>query len=215
MPAKRRLNNLFSQMKMVNSATASDCIRIFSLTRELVEANNQFRDYPTLKFFTDWSLHPKLSRQSAKNLLNEIATIIKNNESSNPKNIVVDVSKSLSIAKLHSELLLIFKDANITDFILRRPDLWNQCVTMLIQDLIEKPIIGSEFTKEEVKTGCGIIPRQLKLIEKNNQIMWVITCGPRVKLQGLLINFKKKQKFWTPTSFPEHKLTWTPTNYHK
>jgi len=177
---------------MTNRANVSDCIRIFALTRELVEANNQFKDYPTLKLFSDWSLHPKLNRKSAKTLLREIAVIVKKYESSDPGDIVAGVSKSLSISQLHSELLLIFREANISDFMLRQPEVWNQCVTWLLQDLIGKPIIGSQPTAEEVKTGWGVIPRELRLIEKNNQIMWELTCGPRVKLQGLLVKFESR-----------------------
>jgi len=192
MPAKRRLLNLFSQVQMCNSANVSDCLRMFSLSRELIESNNQFDKYPTLRLFSDWSLHPKLDRRSAKVLLDQIAKIVDKHQSDDPTKIIIGISKVLSIPELHSELLLLFKASELPDFMLRQPEIWNQCVTWLLQDLTGKPVIGSKHTDEEIKTGWGIIPRELKLIEEKNQIKWEVTCGPRVILKGLLVKLVQK-----------------------
>ena len=73
MPATRRLEELLEHVQKCSSFSRSDCLRVFALSRELAEANDKLDLYPTLRFYADWSLHPKLDRKPAREFLNQIA----------------------------------------------------------------------------------------------------------------------------------------------
>lgn len=190
MPAARRLQALFDQILDCNQASRSDCLRMFILSRELAEACDTLDSYPTVRFFADWSLHSKLNRRSAHRLLSQIAHIVDSNRDSNPSDLVVEISRALSISNLRTELEMLYRTANLPVFMLDQPEPWIQCAGWLLQDLIDKPVIGSKFTEEEKRTGWGTTPRSFKLIADpmpGSQIEWEIELGPRVKMRGRLL----------------------------
>lgn len=189
MPQKRRFQQLFDQINAEGGASRSDCLRVFSLARELAESQESLKSYPTLRFFADWSLHPKLNRASAKYLLKRIEIIIDKYRDSPPDNIVREISQALSINALHDDLSKLLSTENLPIFMLNQPQPWTQVVSWLIQDILEKPVIGSKFTEEEEETGWGSKPRELRLTAKGegSPVMWEVKLGPRVIIRGHLI----------------------------
>ncbi|WP_028863782.1 hypothetical protein [Psychromonas aquimarina] len=190
MPSIRRLQHLFDQIRNEGLANRSDVLRLFSLVRELAESKGKLKSYPSLRFFADWTLHPKLDRASARELISEIVTIYGKHKDGNPSDISKDISNLLSIDTLHQEIQELLIGSGLPVFLIEQPEPWQQCVSWLLQDLIDKPIIGSEFTEEEERTGWGITPRAFRLEadpRPGSQIMWRVDLGPRVRLTGRLV----------------------------
>ncbi len=192
MPTTRILEELLEHVQKCNTFSRSDCLRVFALSRQLAEANNKLILYPTLKFYADWSLHPKLDRTSARDLLKQIADAVIAHQHLDPKDFNLAIIETLSISNLHTDLKTILNEAHLPDFILNQPAPWSQCVYWLILDLLDKPVIGSEFTEEEKRTGIGDLstPRVFRLIrnpDDEREVHWQITFGPLMHLKGKLL----------------------------
>ena len=190
MVASRRLNQLTEQVAQTGGANRSDGLRILPLSRELAETRGELPLYPKIRFFADWSLHAKLDRKHAKSLLADIATIVENEWDGDAGKIVVRISEFLSPYALQKELAKLFESENIPPLLLGLPQPWTQIASWILQDLLDKPLIGSQFTEDEEKTGWGTTPRELRLIadpKPGSQIQWQINIGPRVRLVGNLI----------------------------
>jgi hypothetical protein len=186
-PAAKRLRDLSEQVMATGGASRSDALRILPLSRELAEQRGELGVYPTVRFFADWSLHSKLDRASARSLLADLQGLVAAHWDGDMGEIVLGVSRLLSPYRLRDELVTLFGAASISTVLLGLPEPWTQFGSWILQDLLDKPIIGGPFTAEEEATGWGTVPRELRLFsdpEPGSQIKWQIGIGPRVQLVG-------------------------------
>jgi hypothetical protein len=57
---------------MKSNIDPSTVSRLMSLSRQLIEETKTKDRYPVLNLFCDWSLHPKLDRKDAQNVLGRL-----------------------------------------------------------------------------------------------------------------------------------------------
>jgi len=185
----RRLQQLFDHVQKAGRASRPEALRLFPLARELAEARAKRGNYPTLCLFADWTLHSELDRTSARDLLTRIGAIVERHWANTTNQLPTEVSKEISVDRLRNELRQLLTDEGLPVFMLE-PECWTQIASWLLQDLLDKPIIGSKFTSEEEETGWGKIPRVFRLVAEpgpGKPIMWEIDLGPRNKITGMLI----------------------------
>ncbi|MBN2508675.1 MAG: hypothetical protein JXB03_00305, partial [Spirochaetales bacterium] len=159
----------------------------------LVEKDSDKDLYKQINFFGDWMVHTKLDRQNAKRLIKSVDEIVQRELSLSVTDgkIIESISKLLSMQELKNELISLFEKYSIPIFLFIEPQPWVQCATWLLQDLHNKPIIGSDFTEEEKRTGWGKTARVLRIIADSiprKEIMWCVEIGPRVHIEGKLLN---------------------------
>lgn len=187
MSAARRLIDLSEGIASSGGASRSDALRILPLARELAEARGELAGYPTTRFFADWALHSQLDRASAQALLDRVAKVVRDNWSGDVGNIVIGISQLLSPYLLRDELERLFCSANVPLLVLRLPEPWTTFARWILQDLLEKPVIGSAFPDSEKEAGWGTTPRELRLTADSmpgSPIQWRVAIGPRVQLVG-------------------------------
>ena len=192
MPAKKRLSEFFEHVTSGGELSRFEALRILPLARELLEQSGSTKQYAKIRFYGDWSLHPQLDRESAKLLMSEIAKVFQEHSSSPPDRVIKGVSQVLSVASLRAELIQLFTHHSIPTYLFELQDLWRQYISWLLQDLIEKPIVGSQFTAQEMATGLGSLttPRVLRLIaedEPGSPIKWCVEMGPLMRVHGIVL----------------------------
>ncbi|HUE74805.1 MAG TPA: hypothetical protein VMP01_28310 [Pirellulaceae bacterium] len=161
---------------------------MFSLARELAEGRGELRQLPHLKLYADWTLHPELRWRLAQEVLDRVREVTERHWEADSNQLVPEISKILSLKSLRAQLLQLFRSDGLPTSPLEDDRVWSGIATLLLRDLLGKPLVGSEFTEEEQRTGVGRTPRRLRLKQhrKTGMLMWEIALGPRVTFSGEL-----------------------------
>jgi hypothetical protein len=172
---------------------------VLSLSRELIESDGDKSRYPTISLYADWSLHAQLDRKNAKQTLKRIQDAIDRDFAGERVDFVAEVSRILGMAELRAELRALFSKHSLPLFLVDSYSNWRAFGSKILSDLLQKPLIASEFTEEELLTGWGRTARQLRLIESaptpGSQIQWQLTLGPRVTVVGNLDQHEGRSSF--------------------
>lgn len=132
----------------------ADVVYLMVETRKLLEhTHKMIRDYPVLAFYTNWTVHTRLSRThpGRKEMLNHINKAAFANMHFDKKgssvHVSLQMSKALSFYPLRKEMDIFFRDNNVrTDLV--NNTLWNRFILLLIEILIDTPLddIRNEFS---------------------------------------------------------------------
>lgn len=199
MLARERLATLLANIKQSGMASESDCLRVFTLARELLEGRADKSGFSTLAFYGDWCLHAELNRANAKRLLAQVQAIFDRDAGGEEVDICVEVSRLLSLAGLRSELAKLLVAEGLPTFFVDSQRNWGAVARKLLTDLTHKPIVGSAFTDEDVRTAFGMKARQLRLIHEGAgdgaPILWEVRTAPGVVVTGDFLNLEDRSAF--------------------
>src|SRR5947209_6564402 len=149
-PTNTIADRLSAHLAKIASGRLSDSRthRLMALLRELLEVRDERKVYPTLTMFCDWSLHPKLDRSTLGNeLLDIIDTIWA--QTANADDQVRVVTRRLSPSTLRDELFKLLANSRIDPSVVANDLPYRKLVTLLIADLLGKPISRSETARSK------------------------------------------------------------------
>jgi hypothetical protein len=199
MTAHERLAKHLANIASASGATTGDCLRIFTLARELLEGRRDKNSYPTVVLYSNWLVHPVLDRTGAKRILQAVQTIFDRDAAGQKVDLVSEVSGVLAINRLRRELRQLLVQEGLPTFFVDSKSNWDALIEQILTDLIAKPLVGSDFTEEERRTGFGKSARKLSLVAKHPghdaQIWWRIEAGPCVHIQGMLVGREPRSAF--------------------
>ena len=110
-----------------------------SLCRQLLESNSRVKQFPTLKFYCDWSLHSKIERSPFRiEILDKISEEI---NSSVTKDFHAIITKIISVQNLREELIQLFDQYSLPVILFKINENWKNFLDVFVGLLIEKPII--------------------------------------------------------------------------
>ena len=134
--------------------TESDAVYVLVQTWKLLEHSDLADRYPTLRFYRDWVVHPKLNRSAGANrLLEELNDAIERYERMEDGDAFVHrISEAISFRRLRCELDLLAGKLAIDKKFLVDPS-WRHFVTYLIRILMDLPLIP----REELSKVCEFV----------------------------------------------------------
>jgi hypothetical protein len=134
---------------MKRNIDPSTVSKLMSLSRQVLEETKKKDQYPILNLFCDWSLHPKLDRKDAKNVLAAIEDAL-SEEMEKPGHFTADTFMAIvSPRRLRDEMIALFK-ANIVDpTIAVSTHYFVPIAVRLTEDISHKPLELTEKGLEE------------------------------------------------------------------
>lgn len=170
----------------------ADVVYLLVETRKLLEhTQKMIMDYPVLAFYTNWTVHTRLSRAhpGRKEMLDHINKAAFVNMHFDKKgssiHVSLQMSKALSFYPLRKEMDIFFRNNDIrTDLV--NNTLWNRFILLLIEILIDTPLddIKNEF----------LSMREFSLIKRSDSenyrkdkkaiACWKIICSNGAILEG-------------------------------
>lgn len=107
--------------------------------RKLIE-KEKFTNYPIIKFYSDWIVHPSKDRipKEMVDVINKIDSFVPRDK--NPFHFRGNLKSIIYIFELKSELVSILNYLNINTKILENAIIWRDFIDNLVQVLVNQPI---------------------------------------------------------------------------
>lgn len=170
----------------------ADVIYLMVETRKLLEhTQKKSKGYPVLAFYTNWTVHTRLSRThpGRREMLGHINKAAFANMHFDNKGASVHVplqmSKAISFYPLQKEMDIFFRDNDIrTDLVNNTP--WNRFILLLIEILIDTPLndIKNEFSSMREFSLINKSDSKKYKEDKKAIACWKIICRNGVILEG-------------------------------
>lgn len=126
----------------------------FTNIRQILEKESLNTEYPKILFFSNWLVHPELSRKNTtESILLEMRSAIVEHFKEQTE-IATELSKIINLAKLQEELIAFLDRFSIDDGFLKRQEDWNNMELTLLHLLLEKPVFFERLP--ELKTEAEI-----------------------------------------------------------
>jgi hypothetical protein len=133
---------------MKSNIDPSTVSRLMSLSRQVIEETKTKDVYPVLNLFCDWSLHPKLDRKDAQNVLGAIEEAL-SEEMKKAGHFTGDtLMATVSPRRLRDEMIALLTANTIDPAIADNLHYFVPIAARLTEDLIHKPL---ELTEKRLK----------------------------------------------------------------
>jgi hypothetical protein len=133
---------------MKRNIDPSTVSRFMSLLRQVIEETETKHRYPILNLFCDWSLHPKLDRKDAQNILAAIEEALLE-EMEKPGHFTADTfTVTVSPRRLRDEMIALLTANTIDPAIADNPHHFVAMAACLTEDISHKPL---ELTEKRLK----------------------------------------------------------------
>ena len=157
---------------------------ILSLFRQHLEANKQKKQYPSLMFYCNWSLHVSLDKGIVQDILDKISAVFVDPHEKDP---VATISEILSLRSLRSEIKTILGDAGIRPGLFDTYAGWKAFLGQMVKALLEKPL------KRKRNSSIAICAETLELY----------VCPPGVSLAYRSPSVTEDTVFWRVWAMPK------------
>jgi|GEM_PF-7126571 len=156
---ENELRSRLSKILNLNNLTRDDVRSILADTSRHLEALDIKSSYPELNFYRDWALHGKLEFKKAKEILEEIDQILANDTGGNP---IDKISEALKTKQFRSQLITVFKNANLDTMLFTNKSNWEGFLYQLLSWVETTPI-----QRQNIKTS---VPRveSFKIVVMDN-----------------------------------------------
>lgn len=135
---QKQILTWFEELERNREIRVSNVSHLMSLCRHLLEDNHIQSKYPHLKFYCDWSLHPKLDRSRLTiRILDQISDEL---SSPGPKEYNDVVLELIGLQHLRKELLALFVEFALPTHIFESRKQWTDLVSVLLNLLMDKPL---------------------------------------------------------------------------
>jgi hypothetical protein len=214
-----KLKDLTERILKEGGMSDSDGIKLFSLTKQLIEYENTQIQYSILHFYCDWMLSPKIDKSNTAFLmLSKITDVMLSDDGTKGVDIPLEVSKLLSIKKFRSQLLSLYASHNIPTKLFTHFDNWKGIMSLVLKEIVGKVIefpsdvesredyVGMIYKEMKQKATTPervremLIARKLWLSDnvekmKKGDIYWFIQTKPNVVISGRLLLLEGDKDF--------------------
>ncbi len=159
-----KISNLFTQDKL----SESEVDHLTTLIRKYQERIGiKKTKYPLLNFFCDWTKHATIDGnpvgQDLIRLLNDVLFRISNLQDNNQ--VILEISKVLSITQLRAELSQFIHDYEFPDKIVKSVDQWGQFSINIINIIVDCPLVIPTKKQGTIKRSIkpGVVATQFLL----------------------------------------------------
>ena len=126
----------------------------FTNIRQILEKENLNSEYPKTLFFSNWLVHPELSRKNTtESILLEMRTAIVEHFKEQTE-IATELSKIINLKKLREELTRFLDRFDIDSGFIKSEQDWSKMEMTLLNLLLEKPVFFEKLP--ELKTEANI-----------------------------------------------------------
>ncbi|MCG8749464.1 hypothetical protein [Tenacibaculum finnmarkense] len=152
-----------SDFTLGNVFTKENVSFFFTNIRQILEKEKLNSEYPKIQFFSNWLVHPELSRKNTTELilLEMRSTIVEHfNEQTE---IAIELSKTINLVKLRVEILEFLEKFDIEKGFLEHQEYWNNMELTLLHLLLDKPVFFDKLPelKPEADVEYNFIGFQL------------------------------------------------------
>ena len=112
----------------------------FTNIRQILEKEKLNSEYPKILFFSNWFVHPELSRKNTtESILLEMRSAIVEHFNEHTE-IAIELSKTINLKKLRVEILAFLEKFDIEKGFLKRQEDWSNMELILLHLLLDKPV---------------------------------------------------------------------------
>ncbi len=144
-----------------NPIHTSNVKAFMTYIRELLEKYKKKKHYPTLNFYCNWAVHPKITRSKVVVDMFESLTrsIAAHNASAGATgNIWNQINNQIGISRLKTELMGFMQELSIPIKRFEDTNYWKGFVGLMFQKLKDKPLLIANVSKQEkiysIARGC-------------------------------------------------------------
>ncbi|MFD2037018.1 hypothetical protein ACFSKL_19595 [Belliella marina] len=170
-----------------NILTKENVSFFFINIRQILEKERLNTKYPKILFFSNWLVHPELSRKNTTELiLQEMRSAIVEHFNNNTE-ISIELSKKINLTKLREEILDFLEKFNIEKGFLKRQKDWDNMELTLLHLLLDKPVFFDKLKelKTEVDVNYNFIG--FKLIEFDDSINYELLSNELRKMNSRIL----------------------------
>ena len=131
----------------------SECVHVLSLIRQELEASETESNYDYIKFFCDWSLHPKLAFSKAgSNAIVSINKVLYDERKSDSDTVIKRISAQL-IGKFKDQMEVFLNRNSLPSGIIDNDNQWKEFLKMMLEIISQKPVILNKNKHEKKVSG--------------------------------------------------------------
>jgi hypothetical protein len=163
---------------------------LMTYIRELLEANSEKQNYPTLNFYCNWSVHSEITKSSvvADMFINLTRVIADHNSSGGASgDIWAQINELIGVPNFRKEITNFFKKLSIPTSKLDDNNYWKGFTTLLFEKLKDKPLSLADSKKQQQiyalsksmgQDGWGI--DKLIITHNDTHLLWELSC-PKIR----------------------------------
>jgi hypothetical protein len=156
----RELKELINHISSKGRLERSDVNNVFVKIRQIMENEKKFQnEFPIVNLYCNWVVHTKL--KDSKTIYRFLVSISKNVSSSfniinaddakdATNHFILSAGNIVQIPALRQGIKSIFRDKKIDCFLVNKKECWDAFITLLLQEISDKPL---EFPESLVNEG--------------------------------------------------------------
>lgn len=117
-----------------------DLLFLLVKMRKLLERKELMRDYPVLLFYCDWSVHARMDRQGAEQMLQLVDELIDRHRKGN-RDALRETARLLSLAGLRVEIARFCKQFGLPLYLITDEDIWDRFRELFVENISDCPLI--------------------------------------------------------------------------
>jgi hypothetical protein len=209
------LGEFLQHVASVGGMSDGDVVKLIKLTRQLLEKKRLKHKYSVLNFYCNWCFHVAISGSTTPcRMLDAITDVFISDDGSKRVDIPQEVSQILSLAKLRSDFVQLYRDEGLPIFLFDDFDNWWNFVSQLLKEIMHKPIQFPEGpaldrNKQAKQIADGLaakagdrpafIAKSLWLSDteegKKGEVWWLVETVPQVRICGRLMFTERLEDF--------------------
>lgn len=163
----RQAKRILEEIRNTGQVNEDVFVSLVVALRRLIEQKNDQKTVPTLWFYCNWCMHSEIDRGFAKDWLTRISKVM---GESPPEVWYTDqVALTLSLDKLRSDLIKLFRDHSLNPFLLESLTNWQVIINTLCSHLLDTPLQRSDKIPPDSAHRFWIMKLQITLDDPGGQ----------------------------------------------